>query len=102
MKAEIRLRSKLTDEPPRTRGIRKKKFHSFWDYDAVNALFPQVPVRVRKRELQTQITPLKKQLVRELAEHEPKSWRMPANMDGTNYAEAWADEILPIAREAHA
>jgi hypothetical protein len=92
----------LTDEPPRTRGVRKKKFHAFWDYDAVNALFPQVPVRVRKRELQTLITPLKELLIRELAAREPKSWRMPANMDVTNYAEAWADEILPIAREAHA
>ena len=91
----------LSDEPPRTRGVRKKKFHAFWDYDAVNALFPQVPVRVRKRELQAQIRPLRQQLVRELATHEPTSWRMPANMDVTNYAEAWADEILPIAREAH-
>jgi S1/P1 Nuclease len=91
----------LSDEPPRTRGVRKKKLHAFWDYDAVNALFPQVPVRVRKRELQAQITPLKKQLVRELAAHEPKTWRMPANMDVTKYAEAWADEILPIARQAH-
>ena len=91
----------LSDEPPRTRGVRKKKFHAFWDYDAVNALFPQMPVRVRKRELQTKITPLRKQLVRDLATHEPKSWRMPANMDVTNYAEAWANEILPIAREAH-
>jgi hypothetical protein len=26
---------------------------------------------------------------------------MPANVDITNYAEAWANEILPIAREAH-
>src|SRR5437660_8924768 len=34
----------LSDEPPRRRGIRKKKFHGFWDSDAVNALFPQVPV----------------------------------------------------------
>jgi hypothetical protein len=91
----------LSDEPPRTRGVRKKKFHAFWDYDAVNALFPQVPVRGRKRELQAQIAPLKKQLVRELAAREPKSWRMPANMDVTNYAEVWANEILPIAREAH-
>jgi hypothetical protein len=91
----------LSDEPPRTRGVRKKKFHAFWDYDAVNALFPQLTVRVRKCELQAQIRPLKKQLVRELATHEPKRWRMPANMDVTNYAEAWADEILPIAREAH-
>src|SRR4029453_16060403 len=91
----------LSDEPPRTRGVRKKKFHAFWDYDAVNALFLQVPIRVRKRELQAQIAPLKKQLVRELATHEPTNWRMPANLDVTNYAEAWANEILPIAREAH-
>jgi S1/P1 Nuclease len=91
----------LSDEPPRTRGVRKKKFHAFWDYDAVNALFPQMPIRVRKRELQAQIAPLKKQLVRELATHEPTNWRMPANLDVTNYADAWANEILPIAREAH-
>ncbi len=91
----------LSDEPPRTRGVRKKNFHAFWDYDAVNALFPRVPIRVRKRELQAQITPLKKQLIRELATHEPTGWRMPANIDVTNYAEAWANEILPIAREAH-
>ncbi len=91
----------LSDEPPRTRGIRKKKFHAFWDYDAVNALFPQLPIKVRKREIQAQITPLKKQLVRELATHEPENWRMSANIDVTNYAEAWANEILPIAREAH-
>src|SRR6266581_7915118 len=77
----------LSDEPPRTRGIRKKTFHVFWDYDAVNALFPQMPVRIRKRELQTQITPFKKQLVGELATHEPTAWRMPANMDVTSYAE---------------
>src|SRR5205809_5270129 len=89
----------LSDEPPRTRGIRKKKFHAFWDYDAVNALFPQLPIKVRKREIQAQITPLKKQLVRELATHEPENWRMSANIDVTNYAEAWANEILPIARE---
>ena len=91
----------LSDEPPRTRGIRKKKFHAFWDYDAVNALFPQLPVRARKRELQAQIAPLKKQLVHELAVQEPRDWRLPANVDVTNYAEAWANEILPIALEAH-
>ena len=91
----------LSDEPPRTRGVRKKKFHAFWDYDAVNALFPQMPIRVRKRELQAKITPLRKQLVHELATHEPTSWRMPTHLDVTNYAEAWANEILPIAREAH-
>jgi hypothetical protein len=91
----------LSDGPPRTRGVRKKKFHAFWDDDAVNALFPQIPIRVRKRELKAQIAPLKKQLIRKLATHEPPSWRMPANMDVTNYAQAWTNEILPISREAH-
>jgi len=91
----------LSDEPPRGRGIRKKKLHGFWDYDAVNALFADVPSPMRKSELQAQIEPLKTQLVHEMATHEPLNWRMPASSDIHNYAELWADEILPIAREAH-
>ena len=91
----------LRDEPPRGRGIRKKKLHGFWDYDAVNALFTKVPSTLRKSELQAQIEPLKKQLVHEMATHEPLNWRMPASIDIHNYAELWADEILPVAREAH-
>src|SRR6266480_5137184 len=91
----------LSDEPPRRRGMHKKTLHSFWDYDAVNALFPGVPNTLRKGELQEQIELLKKQLVYEMAADEPKNWRMPANLEVRKYAEAWADEILPIAREAH-
>jgi hypothetical protein len=92
----------LSDEPPRRRGMHKKKFHGFWDYDAVNALFPQATGPLRQSELQTQIEPLKKELVHEMATHEPKNWRMPSSVAIDNYAEMWADEILPIAREAHA
>jgi S1/P1 Nuclease len=92
----------LSDEPPRRRGIRKKKFHGFWDYDAVNALFSQVPGTLRKKELEAQIEPLKKNLVHDMATHEPLGWRMSANVSINGYAEMWTDEILPIAREAHA
>ncbi len=92
----------LSDEPPRHRGIRKKKFHGFWDYDAVSALFPQVPHSSRKKELKAELEPLKKALVREMATREPRNWQMPANSQVEDYAEMWADEILPIAREAHA
>ena len=91
----------LSDEPPHRRGIHKKTLPSFWDYDAVNALFPGVPNTLRKGELQEQIEPLKKQLVYEMAADEPRHWRMPPNLEVRKYAEAWADEILPIAREAH-
>jgi hypothetical protein len=92
----------LIDEPRRRRGIRKKNFHGFWDYDAVNSLFLQVPSRLRKKELQAQIEPLKQQLVHDMATHEPRNWQMPSNVPMDSYAEIWADEILPIAREAHA
>jgi hypothetical protein len=48
-----------------------------------------------------QIEPLKRELVHEMAIHEPKNWRIPSSVAVDNYAEMWADEILPIAREAH-
>jgi hypothetical protein len=92
----------LSDDPPRGRGIHKKKFHGFWDYDTVNALFPQLPPGLHKDELQLQIEPLKRGLVHQMATQEPPNWRMPANIAVTDYAELWANEILPVAREAHA
>src|SRR6266480_3318130 len=92
----------LSDEPPRRRGIHKKKFHGFWDYDAVNGLFPQLPGPLRKGELQTLMEPHKRELIRELATHEPNNWRLPPNVPVDSYAEIWANEILPIAREAYA
>jgi hypothetical protein len=92
----------LSDEPPRRRGIRKKKFHGFWDNDAVNRLFPYIPGRLTKKELAAQIAPFKRQLVHEMATNEPRNWQMPSNLSLDSYAELWADEILPIAREAHA
>jgi hypothetical protein len=92
----------LSDDPPRGRGIHKKKLHGFWDYDAVNALFLQLPGASRKGELQALIEPHKRELIHEMAIHEPTSWRMQPNVAVDGYAEIWADEILPIAREAHA
>lgn len=91
----------LTDEPRRRRGIRKK-FHAFWDYDAVNALFPQIPPRLPKKQLEAQINPLKQQIVHDMARNEPRNWQLSSSVPLESYAEIWADEILPIAREAHA
>jgi len=55
-----------------------------------------------KAELDMQINPLKQQLVHDMATHDPRNWQMPSNVLIDRYAEIWADEILPIAREAHA
>jgi hypothetical protein len=37
-----------------------------------------------------------------MATHEPNNWQMPRNVPVDSYAELWADEILPIARDAYA
>lgn len=91
----------LRDEPPPRRGVHTKKFHGFWDFDAVDALLPQLPKTISRYERQKQIDAAKRELIHELATQEPKGWRMPPRLDIKAYAENWADEILPIAREAH-
>jgi len=92
----------LSDEPPRRRGIHKKKLHGFWDNDAVNALFFQGPGRLRKDELQALIEPHKREVIHQMATREPNNWQTPRNVSVDSYAEIWTDEILPVAREAHA
>jgi hypothetical protein len=91
----------LKDEPPPRRGVHTKKFHGFWDFDAVNALLPQIPKTMSKYERRKQIDAAKIELIHKLATHEPQGWRMPPRLDIKTYAECWANEILPIACEAH-
>ena len=43
----------------------------------------------------------KKELIERLSREQPTNWRLPREIAVENYAEAWADEILPIARQAH-
>jgi S1/P1 nuclease len=91
----------LSDDPARGPGKRKKKFHGFWDVDTVNALLPEIPETLPKPQQNLLIESEERKLAHEMATQEPKNWKMPANLELDKYAEAWADEILPIAREAH-
>jgi hypothetical protein len=91
----------LKGDPPPRRGVHTKKFHGYWDFDSVNALLPQLPNTIGKYARQKQIDAAKAELIYDMASHEPKDWRLPPQLDVKAYAEAWANEILPIAREAH-
>lgn len=92
----------LTVEPPVSgRSSRAKKFHGFWDSDTVNALLPILPAEMPKEERRAKTDAAKAELVARMAKEEPKNWRLPKDVDVSQYAEAWANEILPIAREAH-
>jgi S1/P1 Nuclease len=92
---------RLLDSPPPRRGAHTKKLHAFWDLDAVNALLPPVPETMPKDQRRAQNEAAEKAIIHKMAAHEPKNWRMPPNLKLDQYAEAWADEILPIALEAH-
>lgn len=77
------------------------KLHGFWDSDAVSENLPQLPETMPKDERSAQTDTAEKTLVHEFATQEPKDWREPATLPLTGYSEAWANEILPISRQAH-
>jgi hypothetical protein len=91
----------LKDDPPNGRLSHSKNLHGYWDQDTVNLLLPPLPETATKEERNAKTEPARRALAHEMATHEPKNWRLPANVELKKYAEAWADEIMPIAREAH-
>ncbi len=94
------LRLKLTrDFVPRKKEL---KLHSFWDGETVSANLPQFPDTMPKEERQVKMDAAEQELSERLAKEEPKNWRLPADVALRDYPEAWADGIMPLARQAHA
>jgi len=80
---------------------RHAKFHYFWDSETVMANLPPMPDTLSKEEKHAKIEAAKKDLVQDFVSHEPKDWRLPEGTALKDYAEAWANDIMPVAREAH-
>jgi hypothetical protein len=94
------LRLKLSNGIP---GRKKDpQLHGFWDNEAVTANLPQLPDTMPKKERKMKMDAAEKTLIDRLSRKEPQDWRLPANLEVEDYPEAWANEILPIARDAHA
>jgi len=79
----------------------RKKLHGYWDNDPVVALLPGSSNAIAKDERRTANDAAMQSLVQKFAKDEPKDWREPASLKLTQYPEAWANDILPLAREAH-
>ena len=56
---------------------------------------------MKKAERNAILEPARKKLEHDMATEEPKNWRLPADVPLRKYSEAWANEMLPLAREAH-
>jgi hypothetical protein len=84
-----------------TEAVRHSKFHSFWDGETVMANLPALPETMPKEERRAKTDAAKAELIHEFVAKEPKDWRLPSSVALKDYAETWANEILPLAREAH-
>jgi len=87
-----------TPEEMAHRGL---KLHGFWDHDAVMANLPSLSPTFSKEERYQKTEQAKHRLIDRMVKEQPKNWRAPANVALKNYGEFWADDILPIAKEAH-
>lgn len=74
-------------------------FHAYWDLDTVRNLIIGTPDEVPKAERDAVYAPAKEKLIATFVATEPRNWRTTG--DPKTWADQWANEILPIAREAH-
>jgi hypothetical protein len=82
-------------------GHAQAKLHGFWDNDSVNLNLPELPSDMPKEERRAQTDAARKSLVQDFAAKEPANWKMPTTLGIAAYPEAFANDILPLAREAH-
>ncbi len=94
------LRLQLSSTPPPGASAHPK-LHGFWDSDAVFANLPQLPPTMEKEERRAKMDAAEEALAARLAREEPKHWQLGPNVKLEDYPEAWANEILPLARQAH-
>jgi S1/P1 Nuclease len=79
---------------------RHSKFHGFWDSETVMANLPPMAETISKEERHAKIEAAKKDLIQGFLAQEPKGWRLASSVALKDYAETWANEIMPLAREA--
>ncbi len=77
------------------------KLHGFWDNQTVMANLPTFPESMPKEERRAKTDEARDLLIARFLVEEPKNWRMPNELSLAEYPEAWANDILPVAREAH-
>lgn len=77
------------------------KLHSFWDGPAVASARRVIKGRILAEQPTHSKTIHKAEYVSYLASHAPTGTQMPASLAFTKWSERWADEIQPLAHEAH-
>ena len=74
---------------------RAVRLHAIWDSSLVDSAKQQIRAETGKNVM------TEREYVAYYAAHPPANWEMPASLPFTAWSEAWANEIQPIARDAH-
>jgi hypothetical protein len=75
--------------------------HTYWDDETVTTALDLVRQEIGTARGSGSGTISADDLARFLASQEPASWKPADGLGVEKWSEAWADEILPVAREAH-
>ena len=75
------------------------RLHAFWDVNAVAAALKEKSALMK---LPADQKFSDSTMIQTLATYEPANWKVPTGTPLEDFAKAWANEILPLAREAHA
>lgn len=75
--------------------------HSFWDSQTVTLALDQIRAEIRQKTIGHPSTVTDKEIVHYFASQEPKTWKLNLSTNVNDWAQQWADEILPLASQAH-
>lgn len=80
---------------------RRTRLHSYWDVRTVKTAWTLLEEEVKKQSPNPEENPKPSEVLKYLANKEPLNWKLDEKIPPSGYAEAWANEILPLAKEAH-
>jgi hypothetical protein len=92
------LKKPIDPENPR----RRVSLHGFWDHNCPAAVIVQIGAEISRENPNHPPEFSPAEIAARLGTREPAGWNAAATADPAKWAEIWANEIIPIGREAHA
>lgn len=78
-----------------------ENLHSFWDSRTVILALNRVRAEIRQQIIGYRFYISDEEIVHYFASQEPDNWKLNSSVNINEWSEQWADEILPIASQAH-
>jgi len=80
---------------------KRTRLHSYWDVRTVKTAWTLWQNQLRNPSAPPGTNPSSSEILQYLADTEPAHWKIKSDSDPEEWAEAWANSILPLAWEAH-